>query len=411
MPTNRSFNLMGLPTEILYEIAQRLRLRSDMRDPGREPLRDIAQPILHQHFPLMTSVGRDHARIFQFVRTLIERPDLAKGVRILGLDYSIPDRISFSSQFFKLLPPTGPALAAQYNLEHPSNGSDDGQILEFVRQLVLCLASEVHCVNVAGLTNHNIAFVHHTGIDEQHVPNSSLEKLTRLRVTGESFYPFPRQFSERKPSCLLLAHVTTLEMTYSTDMIHVMQGFTYPIHWDVITRLDFVFCYSLGPFFESILDNCPKLQQLTYISGDGVTAHDRPPAEWVRPSFYNVHGNSVTPSQIFQVFPIAPDNPLQDLRALVLEYPNEDWLWGPTLRPLTMLTSLEKIYLSSRALYGIRIPFRTVPLAEILPAGIRHLGIFQIDTYPRSISEDLANLAERVVEFPHLRHVTLHNPR
>ncbi|KAK3319572.1 hypothetical protein B0T19DRAFT_467122 [Cercophora scortea] len=347
MATNRPFSLMDLPAEILYEICESLSdfgcdptCETQEENPYEIParlaalsalsrtcwtLRDIAQPILHQNFPLMTSVGRGYERIFQFARTLIERPDLAQKVRIVGLDYSLPARLSFGSRFYSMLPPSSNALATHYNLEHPNTRSDDARVMDFMRQLVLCLATEVQCVNIANLPSPNLAPGRDPANPDQELPNVDLKKLTRLRIKGESFYPFPRELAGREPSCLLTAaNITTLEMTYTTDVKNFFHTPSLPpIQLEMINRLDFVFCCFSSFFLAAMAESCGNLRQLTYISGDGVTAHGLPPAEWVPPSFYNFNQGSITPCELSMVFTRIARG-LRRLKVLVLEFPNED---------------------------------------------------------------------------------------
>ena len=355
-------------------------------------LHNLATPFLYHHFPLRVDAGdrnRNGYRLFNFVRTLVQRPHLADHVVILGIDVApaVVDRwpapkslhVLSKTDWMIVRDAAKKYLRLRHEYQHlpaldlgyPETSSHTTRMVHMVcMALALALTKKVELMNVAvvppggptktGETTHGL-FV---GVTIKNSLNfNALTNLKRVNVRAPPVTdyknPFDLYFGSRMP-WTLPSTVQTLEVVCLAN-IPIINSLT--LHRNLV-RVDLVYTNITKVGLENFLREAKSLKEFTFVFGKGLgsatpdqyTRHLRivrlPADTLVGPPHARIYDKPVCPECLFR----ALGHVSKTLKRLVVDFPSR----GIVLRHglgnhgLRHLDHLEELYVGTSLLYKTR---------------------------------------------------------
>ena len=359
-------------------------------------MRDLAQPILHHHFPFRR--GFSIAQLYLFVRTLTARPDLARVVSFLSLELaSRPTASRNDPDFERVLQAAAPFSLKTATRWHPSWGPyipPHVRAFEFLAPLAIHLCKNLQAIDLCQ-PGHGVSSEAYKTIFYHFQRQRMLVNVDRLSLAfGEpetSFDPIIlKGLNEYMPS------LRTLQL-YSAFNGDDRQNIIHPMDLSLLTRLDVIACRLSEITLRTLLYTCTNLTDLTYLPEvRRRTPNRRPLTQTIDECCPNLHRT------------------LRQLTVDDLGY--FDFIPGYT--SVRSLIALEKIQLWASGLFSWiakqnhlpghlkRVP---EPLLNILPSNIISVGILEAENWMKESSDLLIELFEHIqtgnASFPNLKEI------
>ncbi|KAK3346500.1 hypothetical protein B0T25DRAFT_613021 [Lasiosphaeria hispida] len=386
-------------------------------------LRDVAQQILHHNFPVRVRSLRNYSRLFLFVRTLINRPNLAEHVRFLGLDARAihhlavqagPSRLA--QRDINLLRARGSELSLT-EIPHSWQGTSVfGPAYGFAMNLAMLSAKMARVITIVdypidcprAYTDLDLALRSQSSGSPD--PDRPLARLSLLfqpeppEITRSGRSPRTRNPLDKFGSLFKLTpEVGLLELlgciSAEADPIgplgdeipaQVHLGLTPP-QMANLTRLDLISCALTAREVGATLSSCGNLEKFTFI-------HDTSPQSW-----HTAGAFTVTPAGLCQA--LVSHAPVT-LKRLIVDFPSPLWNGGQ-LTSLRGLLNLEEVYLGCNVLFNQGESHEIDNLAPdflagLLPRCVTVLGIFDFHwgTRPEKVEQPLRRFAQHLEDNP-----------
>jgi hypothetical protein len=436
--------LRGNPADVYMATQTNLTALSSVAKTCRA-MRLLAQPILHHGIPAAIYAARNGSfRLYQFVRTIAMRPDLASSVRFLALDTLVShlapcaprtaadilpndqetEIIAQRASELGLCAPEdwGAAMIFDANdIPQPANTSRLLQVDEptavFVAALAIGLCDKVQVVEFTKIRGicHPYMFHH---IIKPLYGKRGLSNIHRLSIGGEyldrrehwddisgldirqldGLAQHMPQLREVEVRCgFLLDPTPTARLIHRNTEIPV--EFKFPraaVDLGVLVRLDLILCSATDAGLAELLANCANLQVFSYVSMyNGV--HIR------RRNF----GAALLPDGITNLLTRSV-HLHRTLRQLTLEhYPMNETGAAGAYTSLQALEAVTEVHLGAIGLFskpqdnphyyapaGPGLPALPQPLGRILPPNTATLNIFQVGDWKQRASDAVLKLLE-----------------
>ncbi len=261
------------PSRKLTELQENLDTLSSLSKTSRL-LRNIAQPILHHHFPFRRGYAITH--LYLFIRTLVTQPDLASDVCMLSLECRLDalDKpatlrnryIARNDSDFEQVVQAATPFALQPPGEWypflPPHRLLSSKAFEFLAPLAIYL-----CKNSKAIDLYWPPFLHVLRRTFRHFKKQHpLVNIERLCLSFDSL-GWPRF----NPGLLedlneYMPNLRTLQF-YSFHTMDELHSIFYRWDLSLLTRIDIIDCRLSYDTMATFLSSCSHLTDLTYISG------------------------------------------------------------------------------------------------------------------------------------------------
>lgn len=435
--------LRGGPVNVYMATQSNLTALSSMTKTGRA-MRLLAQPVLHHGFPAAIYAARNgRFRLYQFVRTIAIRPDLASSVRFLALDTLVSHLapcaprtaadILPNDQEMEIIAQRASELGLSapkdwdaamifdiHGIPQPANTCKFLQVDEptavFIAELAIGLCDKVQVVEFTQIRGicHPYMFHH---IIKPLYGKRGLSNIHRLSIAGEylrrrehwddisgldirqldGLAQHMPQLREVEVRCgFLLDPTATAQSIHPNTEIPVEFKSPRAVDLSVLVRLDLILCSATDAGLAALLANCANLQVFSYISMDN-DVHAR------RRDF----GTPLLPDGITKLLTRSV-HLHRSLRQLTLEhYPMNETGAAGAYTSLQALEAVTEVHLGAIGLFskpqdnprywapaGPGLPALPQPLGSILPPNIATLNIFQVGDWKQRASDAVLKLLE-----------------
>jgi hypothetical protein len=393
------------PSRNLTELQENLDTLSSLSKTCRL-LRNVAQPILHHHFPFRRGYAITH--LYLFIRTLTTRPDLASDVCMLSLECRLDplykpatlrnryiarndldfEQVVQAATPFSLKPP------GEWCPSLPPSRWLSSKAFEFLAPLAIYLCKNSQAIDLYQPLPLRVLRKTFRHFKKQH-PLVNIERLclsfSSLRWPG--FNPgVLEDLNEYMPNLRTLQFYSVHTMDESDSIFH---------RWDLslLTRIDIIACRFPDDTIAMLLSSCSHLTDYTYISGFENRLDLREPVtKIIHDSCPKLH---------------------RTLRRLVLDDIG-DSRCKPVYTSIQSLVALEEVHLWAIGLFSWRtaqislpksLQSEPEPLSRILPSSLTSLNILATENWIKQSSDLIVEFLEDIIQlrrapFPNLR--TIH---
>jgi hypothetical protein len=397
-------------------------------------MKAFAQPVLHHRFGPFSN-ATSPARLYQFVRTLIQRQDLADVVQILGLDGSpwfhsarnfqngasvlrfvvreetltlmgqAASQFGFDEGHFKFsIWDRSLRDWEQGNFRDWDNGTERIQPQKVTWGLLIWLACCL-CRNVKSINFGKLFDSYHSGILCAGTPPLKSNAQV-VRIHGPC-HPETARWGFHMGHIWGLTDampkLKTLQLAFArlhdgyegmTDLLDedpdiMARPLPGTLNLHSLTRLDLVLCSLSKNGLSEVLQACINLTQFTFIEMN----HDLVGMVDEHVPFCD-QALTVQPEELTEILQSHCSHLHRKLRCLTIEHlPKFGYSYDRVYSSIHKFTAVEELYLGANGLLTSRHPPPIVPrLAPTLPPNIVLLHIFEARTWSKQIANALTKL-------------------